>query len=156
MATCHAVSNTTDKIVLTQEMQEADDIEDLFTVKDPVLEKDTDGMIKFGMVHKYVVTGVDDEGEFRVVRRYKEFAQLHESLIERWPGCFVPGVPPKDPINNKNADFVEKRRQLLERYMKELSRYRYLVNSFEFKIFTRNEDKEITDLLKKLPKQTPG
>jgi hypothetical protein len=50
--------------LITSEEEEENSKENLFRVRDPVLEKDTDGIIKFGMVHKYIVTGVDNEGEF--------------------------------------------------------------------------------------------
>lgn len=55
-------------------------------------------------------------------------------------------------MNNKQENFVEKRRLLLERFMREAAKYKYLVNSFEFKIFTRNSEGEVTTLLSKLPK----
>jgi len=55
----------------------------------------------------------------------------------------------------KGDQFIEKRRLLLERFMREIAKYSYLVNSFEFKIFTRNESGEVTNLLSKLPAQSP-
>ena len=64
MAYCDSVANYSTKILITAEEEEENSKENRFTVRDPVLEKDTDGIIKFGMVHKYVVNGVDNEGEF--------------------------------------------------------------------------------------------
>lgn len=115
--------------------------------------KETSGL-KIGTVIKYTVRGVDDEGEFEVVRRFKEFYQLHASLNERWPGCYIPGVPPKSAFDNKIENFIEKRRAMLERFMQELSKYKYLVHSPEFKMFARQEG-EIDSALQKLPRQTP-
>lgn len=88
---------------------------------------------------KYTVTGCDEEGSFEVRRRYKEFYQLWASLIERWPGCYVPGIPPKKMLDNKNEGFIEKRRWLLERFMREISKQKHLINSYEFKLFTRHD-----------------
>lgn len=128
----------------------------MWTVSDPQETKETQGVFKIGTVVKYTVTGWDDEGQFTVQRRFSEFYELWESLVSRWPGCYVPGIPEKELINNKSLVFVEKRRLLLERFMREVAKYRYLVNSFEFKIFTRNESGEVQTLLSKLPEQSPG
>jgi len=41
-------------------------------------------------------------------------------------------------MRNKNDElFVEERRILLERFLKEISKHEYIVNSSEFKIFAR-------------------
>jgi len=57
-----------------------------FTVLNPV---------KIGGHIKYSVTGVDDEGEFNDVRRFREFHALGQVLRTRWPGCYVPSIPEK-------------------------------------------------------------
>lgn len=41
-------------------------------------------------------------------------------------------------MGNKSDKFVEERRSLLERFMKELAKYDYLVHSKEFKTFARD------------------
>jgi sorting nexin-1/2 len=56
------------------------------------------------------VTGVDDEGEFSAVRRYREFHALATALKTRWPGCYVPQIPEKKMMNQTNEAFVEERR----------------------------------------------
>jgi len=43
----------------------------------------------------YTVEGKDSTGKFEAVRRYKEFNILRKVLVYRWPGCFVPYIPPK-------------------------------------------------------------
>jgi hypothetical protein len=50
---------------------------------------------------------------------------------------------------------VEQRRSLLERFMRECGKYEYLIESKEFKIFTRSTAGEIDTVLKALPRQTP-
>jgi len=40
-------------------------------------------------------------------------------------------------VNKDGLEFVEERRLLLERFMKELAKYDYIVFSKEFKIFAR-------------------
>jgi PX domain len=41
-------------------------------------------------------------------------------------------------MGNKDDKFVEERRSLLERFMKELSKFDYLTQSKEFKVFARD------------------
>ena len=56
---------------------------------------------------------------------------------------------------NQNSDaFVEERRSLLERFMKEIAKFDYIVYSKEFKVFARGKG-EIDKVLFALPKQTP-
>ena len=129
--------------------------ETVWEVKDPQEMPETEGFFKLGSVVKYTVTGVDDQGHFTVQRRYNEFYQLWECLAERWPGCFVPGIPPKDKLKNKESNYLETRRMLLERFMRECSKHPYLINATEFKIFTRDLSGEVTDKLVQLPKQKP-
>lgn len=87
---------------------------------------------------KYKVTGVDSEGPFEEARRFKEFYALRNVLSQRWPGIYIPALPEKKLVGNKDDKFVEERRSLLERFMKELAKLDYLTHSKEFKIFARD------------------
>jgi len=110
--------------------------------------------VKVGGNVKYTVTGVDDEGDFNTVRRYREFHALAQTLKTRWPGCYVPQIPEKKLMNQNNETFVEERRSLLERFMKEIAKYDYIVFSKEFKVFAKGKG-EIDKVLQAMPKQTP-
>tara|TARA_B110000285_G_C15068066_1_gene586298 strand:- start:810 stop:1157 length:348 start_codon:yes stop_codon:yes gene_type:complete len=99
------------------------------------------------------VTGVDDEGDFSEIRRFREFYALADCLRIRWPGCYVPSIPEKKVANEKE-EFVEERRSLLERFMKEIAKFDYIIYSKEFKVFARGKG-EIDKVLYALPKQTP-
>jgi sorting nexin-1/2/sorting nexin-4 len=79
--------------------------------------------VKVGSVVKYTVTGQDDEGRFEVQRRYNEFHILHETLTERWPGCFVPCIPEKQILGDNEPGFIEERRSLLNRFFYECSKF---------------------------------
>jgi hypothetical protein len=54
---------------------------------------------------------------------------------------------------NSDAVFIEERRALLERFLRELAKYDFIVESKEFKIFSRGVG-EIDEALTKLPKQS--
>jgi len=125
--------------------------------------------IKVGNVIKYTVKGQDKEGFFEAQRRFNEFYALRKALHTRWPGCYVPSIPEKtaltfdvtnsNPMNwsvkgNMEGAFVEERRALLERFLKELSRFDYIVESKEFKLFSRGPG-EVDKQLEGLPTQTP-
>ena len=43
----------------------------------------------------YAVKGVDSKGTFESERRYSDFEALRKALVQRWPGCFIPPIPPK-------------------------------------------------------------
>ena len=35
---------------------------------------------------------------FSALKRYKDFDALRSTLVERWPGFFIPGIPPTKVI----------------------------------------------------------
>ena len=43
----------------------------------------------------YEVKGEDKMGKFEGLRRYNEFHALREKLLARWPGIYIPQIPPK-------------------------------------------------------------
>jgi len=85
------------------------------------------------------------------LRRYNEFHTLHATLVERWPGCFVPCIPEKQMLGDKEEGFIEERRSLLNRFMLECSKFNWIIESQEMKIFARQPG-EVVDALEKLPK----
>jgi hypothetical protein len=129
-----------------EDVEKEDERVQKFAVVDPV---------KVGGNVKYTVSGVDDEGEFSAVRRFREFHALATTLKNRWPGCYVPSIPEKKIINKNSDDvFIEERRSLLERFTKEIAKYDYIVFSKEFKVFARGKG-EIDKVLFAMPRQTP-
>ena len=54
-------------------------------------------------------------------------------------------------VGSDDTQFVEERRELLERFMKEIAKYDYIVFSKEFKVFARGKG-EIDKVLYALPK----
>ena len=63
-----------------------------FTVKNP---QNVGGHIA------YEVKGEDKTGKFEGLRRYNEFYALREKLTARWPGIYIPMIPPKKAIVRK-------------------------------------------------------
>jgi hypothetical protein len=110
---------------------------------------------KVGSTIKYTVTGQDSQGKFEVIRRYNEFHILHVTLAARWPGCFIPCIPEKQILGDKEDGFIEERRSLLDRFIRECAKFEFILESQEFKIFARQTG-EVGDTLEKLGDQTPG
>lgn len=85
----------------------------------------------------YKIKGVDKVGEFEIIRRFREFLALRNTLRRRWVGFYVPGIPPKKPIGNKEESTVNERWYLFNRFMQELSLIPHLWNSDEVNAFIR-------------------
>jgi hypothetical protein len=47
---------------------------------------------------QYYVKGKDRLGEWEGQRRYNHFFFLHDILMQRWPGVYLPRLPPKKAI----------------------------------------------------------
>lgn len=114
-----------------------------FTVRDP---ENFQGHIV------YTVKGSDLQGEWECKRRYNEFYKLHDALTKRWPGIVLPLVPPKQSLGNKEIVFLQERRFYLERFLRKLARYDFIINSQEFQIFARPQGLDVEKSLNKLPK----
>ena len=132
-----------------------DEQKSVWSVSNPIQIEDSKAGFKIGFVVKYTVTGYDSEGQFEVQRRYNEFLALNEQLNQRWPGIYVPAIPEKQFVGDKDEEFIEERRQLLERFVQECAKYEFLIESKEFKIFTRTQG-EVTELLEKLERPGPA
>ena len=65
----------------------------------------------------YLTTGIDTKGvPFQGNRRYNEFFHLREMLKHAWPGIYIPSIPSKKYVGNKDAKFIVERRYFLERF----------------------------------------
>jgi sorting nexin-1/2 len=62
---------------------------------------------------RYTVIGEDNEGSFRIQRRFKEFFSLQTVLRTRWPGVFIPAIPDKKILKSKDEQTVTDRLLLL-------------------------------------------
>ena len=88
------------------------------TVEDNVVEVEDGRQMKFSVTNpikvgkhiKYTVTGVDPMGDFQADRRYSEFFALRGCLSHRWPGIYIPAIPEKKVMGNKEDSFIEERR----------------------------------------------
>ena len=71
-------------------------------------------------------------------RRYRDFDALRKKLVERWPGIFVPNIPHKKKVGNKGKRIIGLRVEMINRFLKKLSKIDYLFNSEEMDLFLQN------------------
>ena len=110
----------------------------------------TDPMDRGGHI-VYKCRGADNQGQWEGERRYNNFFNLREKLEQRWPGIPIPQLPPKKVLGSKGLKFINERRFYLERFLKKMATFPFLVNSNEFQAFSRPQievDKAISGLPK--------
>ncbi len=85
-----------------------------------------------------------------LVRRFSDFAWLHDTLSERYPGRFIPALPDKFPVQSlvqkvqHNSPFLTDRCRALHRFMNRLARHPFLSRSKEFTTFLQAPQSELS------------
>ena len=86
----------------------------------------------------YTIKGTDKTGSFEHEHRYSDFDHIRSALVHRWPGCFVPPLPPKKLVGNTESIFIEERCLGLDIFMKNVARLKHLWYSSEFQVLVRS------------------
>ena len=86
----------------------------------------------------------------RLSRRYSDFFALYEKLLQRWPGVYIPRIPPKKITGNLDPAVIKTRMRLLNRFCLNLSNIDYLYKAEETNIF-RNNIPDVANAINKLP-----
>ena len=76
---------------------------------------------------------------FSVSRRYRDFLWLYTSLHSNNPGVVVPPPPEKQAVGRFDSEFVESRRQALERMVSKIANHPILHHDADLKIFLESE-----------------
>ena len=50
-------------------------------------------------------------------------------MAQNYPGIYVPGIPPKKAVGNKDIKFINERRFYLERFLKKMAQFPFMLNS---------------------------
>ena len=85
----------------------------------------------------YKVMGEDKKGTFEGNRRYNEFHLLRQVIRANWPGVYIPSLPAKKVLGNKDVRFIIERRYFIEKFYLQLSKIEPIVNGNEFQCFIR-------------------
>ena len=98
---------------------------------------------------------MDRLGTFEIYRRYSDFAALRDLFVDRFPGMYVPPLPPKQTLGTNRIEFIEERCFLLNMFIRQTARCPYLVESEEFHIFVRPTQVNLQRELQLLPRLSP-
>ena len=101
----------------------------------------------------YTLDGTDLTEQ--LVRRYSDFFSLYEKLLQRWPGIYIPRIPPKKITGNQDPNMIKTRMRLLNRFCLNLSNIDYLYKAEETTIF-KNNIPEVANSINKLPELSYG
>ena len=96
----------------------------------------------------YTLNGTDITEQMS--RRYSDFHALYEKLLVRWPGVYVPRIPPKKLTKNTSRKMIKNRMRLLNRFCLNLSNIDYLYSSDETSLFKGNTP-DLANAISKLP-----
>ena len=96
----------------------------------------------------YTMDGTDITEQ--LTRRYSDFFSLYEKLLQRWPGVYIPRVPPKKITGNMDPAIIKTRMRLLNKFCLDISNIDYLYKAEETKIF-RNNVPDVSNAINKLP-----
>ena len=61
-----------------------------------------------------------------VIRRFSDFYSLREKMIKRYPGIYIPPIPPKKTIGNMDKEIIQYRSRILSIFCKKISKYPFL------------------------------
>lgn len=105
----------------------------IIEVCNPQIKEDT-----FNKYVVYHIKGKDDKGEFDVVRRYSDFDKIRNLLLSKWPGCYIPPLPPK-ALNSLEAKVVKERKKYLNRFCQKIADLSYLHYYDAYQEFIRSK-----------------
>lgn len=103
---------------------------------------------KVGAFISYTLNGTDITEQMS--RRYSDFYALYEKLLQRWPGVYIPRIPPKKITGNMDKKTIKTRMRLLNRFCLNLSNINYLYTSEETTIF-KDKVPDVSAAISKLP-----
>lgn len=86
-----------------------------------------------------------------VTRRFSDFYSLREKIVERWPGLYIPNIPPKKAVGNADTKTIVYRMRLLNEFSFKISKIPYLLASEEMKVFQSSSNTDASKALEKMP-----
>lgn len=111
----------------------------------------TSPIIKEGIKNYVLYTVLTPKNQKELFRRYSDFHALRIKFTERWPGLYIPNIPPKKAVGNLESNFINTRCKLLNTFLNKVFQLDYLIGSEELKFFVSNTD-DVDKSLGYLPK----
>ena len=98
---------------------------------------------------QYRVTG--DLLKEPIYRRFSDFYSLREKLVERWPGIYIPNLPPKVTMGNLEKKVIEMRTRVINDFCHKSSKFKFIIDSEELQIFLIKSI-DVSKVINNLPK----
>jgi len=103
--------------------------------------------------HVYRVSSAASTVE-HVFRRYSDFVWLRTVLVKSFPGVFIPPLPEKKLVGNKEQQFVEARRLDLQRWLQRVVVRQFLAEHEAVNLFLQRATASFDEEAKALTKTT--
>ncbi|EMD38937.1 hypothetical protein CERSUDRAFT_47356, partial [Gelatoporia subvermispora B] len=111
----------------------------VITVDDPQRVGDPIRAYTMYTVHTRTTSPLYSKSTFSVLRRYSDFLWLYETLSLNNPGVVVPPVPEKKPVGRFDANFVQQRRNALEKCIQKIASHPVLQKDPDLKLFLESD-----------------
>ena len=96
-------------------------------VSDPLLVEGIKSYVQYKVTGKLV--------KEPIYRRFSDFYSLREKLVERWPGLYIPNLPPKLTMGNLEKKVIEMRTRVINDFCHKISKFNFILDSDELQIF---------------------
>ena len=96
-------------------------------VSDPLLVEGIKSYVQYKVTGKLV--------KEPIYRRFSDFYSLREKLVERWPGLYIPNLPPKLTMGNLEKKVIEMRTRVINDFCHKISKFEFILDSDELQIF---------------------
>ena len=99
----------------------------MISVSDPILVEGIKSYVQYKVTGELILEPI--------YRRFSDFYSLREKLVERWPGIYIPNLPPKVTVGNLEKKVIEMRTRVINDFCHKISKFKFLLDSDEFKLF---------------------
>ena len=96
-------------------------------VSDPLLVEGIKSYVQYKVTGKLV--------KEPIYRRFSDFYSLREKLVDRWPGLYIPNLPPKLTMGNLEKKVIEMRTRVINDFCHKISKFNFILDSDELQIF---------------------
>ncbi len=96
-------------------------------VSDPLLVEGIKSYVQYKVTGKLV--------KEPIYRRFSDFYSLREKLVERWPGLYIPNLPPKLTMGNLEKKVIDMRTRVINDFCHKISKFNFILDSDELQIF---------------------
>lgn len=86
---------------------------------------------QFQDYHAYPIIGRDSLGDIDCKRRFNLFYEFRQALVLRYPGLYVPPLPPKKLSGKSEEITLIERTHFLNLFLKECIEFKYIAQSKE-------------------------